>query len=145
MYAKLIRMLRHAHAAEYGAWWAYKGHMESLTNNFERSSLMLIMSEENRHIEITKKMLADFNAHPGYWQPKTFIGIGKVLGFLCKYTGYRLPMFVAGLIEKIGKNSYRAIAAEAKKVGQPLIELVLLEMAETEEEHEEFFKERLKK
>lgn len=143
-YDKLIRMLRHAHAAEHGAWWAYRGHMDSVVSNYEKSRFKIILKEESEHINMIEKMLFDFNTQPSRWQPRFFIIVGKTLGFMCKYTGYRLPMFVAGLMENIGTSSYDKIAKEANKLGQFSIGVILTEMAKTEQEHEEFFKERLR-
>lgn len=143
MYQKLIKMLQHANAAEYGAYHAYVGHRDSVRSVYDKAQLDLIMQEEMIHIKTTSLMLQDLGAEPSPWRILFFTIVGKTLGKLCHYTGYKLPMWGAGVIEKMGRNGYRKIALEANRLGQPRMRQVLIEMAEVEEEHEQYFKGRL--
>ena len=145
MYENLIHGLKHANAAEHGAVWAYRGHRASLRKRpFEYRQLGIIIDEERYHIYVTKRILADFGEKPSWFFVGVFSAIGMILGLGCFLFGYRLPMKVAGIIERMGRKGYKELAKVAKKDQQNRIALKLMEMADVEDEHSRFFDEKEK-
>ena len=141
---KLIRQLQFAHAAEIAAYHAYEGHWRSVTNKTEQDYIKKIQLDELDHIHTLERILSSLYAGP--YKPLDFCGkvIGELIGFACYYSGWRLPMLVAGLMEKIGTASYKDIAIEAADQGKLVLAMKLMEMAKVEEDHEEYF-EQLRK
>lgn len=140
---KLIRQLKFAYAAETAAYHAYEGHWRSVSNRAEQEYIQKIQLDELRHIHTIDRMLSILGHRPNHtltWCGKV---VGELLGFACFYTGWRLPMWVAGVMEKIGTASYEKIAYQALDSGRPLLAVKLFEMAKVEAEHEQYF-EKLK-
>lgn len=138
---KLIRMLKFAHAAEIAAYHAYEGHWRSTTNITEQNHLKKIQLDELKHIYTIERMLTNLSAKPNEFLDKCGKVIGELIGLACFYSGWRLPMLVAGLMEKIGTASYQDIANEAIKQECFVLAYHLLEMGKVESEHEKYFKE----
>ncbi|MEO8218823.1 MAG: ferritin family protein, partial [Acidobacteriota bacterium] len=63
----------------------------------------------------------------------------RVLRFLCPYSGWYLPMFVAGAIEKVNVWQYDCMAADAADLGNSEMAATLSEMAAVERRHAAFF------
>lgn len=141
---KLIRMLKFAHAAEIAAYHAYEGHWRSVSNQTEQKYIQSIQLDELKHIYTVEKMLAGLKSEPN--KTLDYFGkiVGELIGFACYYTGWRLPMWVAGVMEKIGTASYKDIAMEACEQERYLMASTLMEMARVEWEHEQYF-EKLRK
>ena len=136
---KLIRQLKFAHAAEIAAYHAYEGHWRSVSNQAEQDYIKTIQLDELKHIFTIEKMLEGIHAKPSPLLDKAGKIVGELIGFACYYSGWRLPMWVAGVMEKIGTRSYREIALEAAEQGRYLMAGCLMEMAKVEEEHEQYF------
>lgn len=136
---KLIRQLKFAYAAETAAYHAYEGHWRSISNYEERAYIQKIQLDELAHIYTIEKMLRNINAKPNLTLTLCGEIVGKLIGITCFWTGYRLPMYIASMMEKIGAASYENIAHEAIESDRPLLAVKLLEMAKTEKEHEYFF------
>lgn len=136
---KLIRMLKFAHAAEIAAYHAYEGHWRSTTNIAEQNHLKKIQLDELKHIYTIERMLTNLSAKPNEFLDKCGKVIGELIGLACFYSGWRLPMLVAGLMEKIGTASYQDIANTAIENERFLMAQTLLEMGKVEEEHEKYF------
>lgn len=138
---KLIRQLKFAHAAEIAAYHAYEGHWRSVSNSAEQAYIQNIQLDELKHIYTIEKMLHGLQAKPNRFLDHAGKIVGELLGLACFYSGWRLPMWVAGLMEKIGTASYKDIADEAINQERYLMATALLEMAKVESEHEEYFNE----
>lgn len=134
-------MLKFAHAAEIAAYHAYEGHWRSVSNQIERQYIQKIAFDELKHIGTLRAILATMNAKPNKFLDMCGKTVGEMVGFACYHTGWRLPMIVAGLMEKIGTSSYRKIAYEAAENGKRLLALQLMKMADNEDEHDAYFKE----
>lgn len=141
---KLIRQLKFAHAAEIAAYHAYEGHWRSVSNKAEQDYIRGIALDELKHIATLKKMLQGMRSQPSPFLDRAGTIVGELLGLACFYTGWRLPMWIAGMMEKIGTASYRDIAETAIKNERYLMAAKLLQMAKVEQEHEEYF-EKLRK
>ncbi len=136
---KLIRQLKFAHAAETAAYHAYEGHWRSVSNQAEQDYIKTIQLDELRHIYALERMLEGLQTKPNRILDHAGKVVGELLGLACFYTGWRLPMWVAGVMEKIGTASYKEIADEAIKQERYLMAVLLLEMAKSEQAHEEYF------
>jgi len=137
---KLIRHLRFAHAAEIAAYHAYEGHWRSVSNQAEQDYIKTVALDELKHIFDLEKMLESLGYSTDSTLDKVGKVVGEVIGFLCYYTGWRLPMYVAFVMEKIGTASYEKIAIEAAEQGRTVMAFKLLEMGKVEAKHEAFFK-----
>lgn len=137
---KLIRMLRFAHAAEIAAYHAYEGHWRSVSNEAERAHIRKIAMDELKHISMITAILASMKAKPSKFLDFCGMLVGETVGLGCYHSGWRLPMIVAGLMEKIGTASYHKIALEAADNGMVILTYILLDMAKVEDEHEAYFK-----
>lgn len=137
---KLIRQLRFAHAAEIAAYHAYEGHWRSVSNQAEQDYIKTVALDELAHIFTLDKMLECLGSSPSPTMDKLGKVVGEVIGFMCYYTGWRLPMYVAFIMEKIGTASYENIAIEAAEEGRLALAAKLLEMGKVEAKHEEWFR-----
>lgn len=137
---KLIRMLKFAHAAEIAAYNAYEGHWRSVADQSEQDSIKKIQLDELKHIYSIEAMLKLLQSNPNPILDKMGQYIGEFISFLCFYTGWRLPIWVAGRMECIGTASYMDIAVEAAEQGRHVLAYQLKIMAENEYEHEQYFK-----
>lgn len=142
---KLIRSLKFAHAAEIAAYHAYEGHWRSVSNKVEQDYLKKIQLDELKHIHTLDKMLESFDQVSNPILDTLGKFVGEVIGYMCYVTGWRLPMIVAGIMEKIGTSSYDKIALEAAEAGRPNLANRLMKMAQNEQEHEEYFENIRKK
>lgn len=136
---KLIRQLRFAHAAEIAAYHAYEGHWRSVSNKAEQEYIQNIQLDELKHIYVIERMLEGLRAKPNPLLDKMGKIVGELIGIACFHTGWRLPMWVAGVMEKIGTASYKEIAMEACEQERYLMASQLIEMSKVEQAHEEYF------
>jgi len=133
-------MLKFAHAAEIAAYHAYEGHWRSVSNQAEQDHIKNIQFDELKHIYTLKRILFTFGHRSNRYLDICGKAVGETVGFMCYHSGWRLPMIVAGLMEKIGASSYHEIALEAADNGQERLAWQLLNMAKNEEDHEVFFR-----
>lgn len=137
---KLVKLLRQAHAIEVGAYNAYEGHYKSLPDDSdERHKIFLIRQEENIHREILKRMLAEFGAKPSRFQDAILWVIGKSISIACSFMGYRMAMWGARMMERLGAVCYHKIALEALNEGRRDLAKQLIEMQKNEQDHEKYF------
>jgi rubrerythrin len=137
---RLIKSLRFAHAAEIAAYHAYEGHWRSVSNKAEQDYIRGIQLDELEHIHAIEDMLRALGGKPNRVLDKMGFVVGEIIGILCYRSGWRLPMYVAGAMEKIGTASYEKIAIEAWQSGQGWMALRLFQMAGVEQAHEDYFK-----
>jgi demethoxyubiquinone hydroxylase (CLK1/Coq7/Cat5 family) len=140
---KLIRQLRGACSGELAAGYAYRGHWKSVSDPHERERIKVIEEEEWHHRELVRGLLRDLGAKPSPVREAVMWLIGRTLGATCSLTGWFLPMWGAGRLERGNIVEYEEAAVYAAECGHPEMIDCLLEMAEVEWEHELFFRERI--
>lgn len=142
--APFIKQLQKAHSGEIGAYFAYGGHWKSVKDPSKKLWIQWIQKEELEHIHSLELMLYLLRSRPDRFRDKIFAKIGKTLGFLCFLTGYRLPMWGAAVIEKVGAVNYEEMSKMASQMQMHEFAQTLGEMHLVEKEHEEWFRTCLK-
>ena len=140
---KLVRQLQGAYSGELAAGFAYRGHWRSLPQGEERERIRIIEEEEHHHRALVGGLLRDLGAGPNRIREAIFWTIGRTLGAMCHVTGWFLPMYGAGRLERGNIVEYEVAAQLAVACGHEEMVDCLLGMAEVEWEHELFFRERL--
>lgn len=141
----LIRILQNAHAGELAAAYAYRGHWKSVRNIDEKESIKKIEAEEWEHRENVRKWLSELNAEPRKLREAVFWTIGRVLGLTCYVSGWFFPMYFAGRLESQNVQEYVDAAEFATELGMDECAKEMMEMSETEGEHETFFSQTVAK
>lgn len=137
-------MLKLSHGIEIGAYNAYQGHWNSVTNINDRGKIKLIQFEELRHKQAIAGFLRDLGSTPSDIIDIAFEIIGTLMGLLCYCTGRWLPNLAASLIETMGVINYQVVAKEATSNSEYVMAAQLLEMAAMEVDHKEYFQKKLK-
>jgi len=137
---RLIHILQLAYSGERAAAYAYRGHWRSASNPEERERIHQIEDEEWHHRGLVGQMLSKLGAAPDPRRELKALVIGRTLQALCHVSGWLLPMYGAGKLERGNIVEYEHAAQYA--VGCEKIEFVdcLLTMAEVEWEHEQYFR-----
>ena len=135
---RLIRILKLAHAGECAAALAYRGHWRSVKSPEERESIARIEAEEWDHRERVGSMLAALGATPARLREARLWLTGKILGLACFVSGWFLPMYGAGRIERRNIQEYLDAAEHARASGHDEMVGDLLAMARVEAEHERY-------
>lgn len=138
--SELVKLLQLAYSAEMGAALAYRGHWHSLANPVERAEVRHIEAEEWLHRREVGALLQDLMVHPRLAYEIKFFLIGTVLRGLCHLAGWFWPMYGAGRLESRNYREYAQAAAYAFECGHTDYINCLLGMAETEWDHERFFR-----
>ncbi len=141
--APLIGILQLAYSGELAAAYAYRGHWKSVSDHEERRRIEEIENEEWHHRKLVGEMLATLNAEPSQSREVRATIIGRVLGVLCQVSGWLAPMYGAGRLESRNIREYETAARLARECGRDDLIDCLLTMAETEWEHERYFRERV--
>jgi rubrerythrin len=141
--APLIGILQLAYSGELAAAYAYRGHWKSVSDTEERQRIREIENEEWHHRQLVGEMLASLNAAPDKMRERRATIIGRTLGFLCHVSGWLAPMYGAGRLESRNIREYETAAHFASDCGRHDLIDCLLAMAETEWEHERYFRERV--
>ena len=139
----MVKILRAAVSGEMGAALAYRGHARSVRDPFERRRLRQIEREEWDHRRRAAAMLSRLGGRPSLLSEVRAWLVGRTLGALCHVTGWFLPMYGAGRVERRNIVEYETAADCARRAGRAEWVLELLEMADVEREHERFFRERI--
>jgi rubrerythrin len=137
---KLIALLRLAYSAELAAAFAYRGHWHSVSDKDERDRIRQIENEEWHHRKLVGEMLEKFRVRPSRARELRAAIVGRVLGFLCHFTGWLAPMYGAGRLESRNIREYETAARYARDAGHGELVDCLLAMAEVEWEHEKYFR-----
>ncbi len=137
--ARLVARLRKACAGERAAALAYRGHARTLHRADEIEGIHRIEREEWAHRARVRGMLAELSAAPSRSRERVFHRIGRVLAALCPWSGWTLPMAVAGGLECMNIGEYRAAARSALAAGRPAMAEELGHMADVEREHAQWF------
>ena len=141
----LIRQLRSAYSAELAAGYAYRGHWHSVRDADERARIRVIEEEEWHHRELVGGMLRELGGKPKPIREAVFWTIGRVLGAMCHVSGWFLPMYGAGRLERRNIVEYEDAARFAVDCGREDLIDCLLSMAEVEWEHEKYFRSRVER
>ncbi len=136
----LVKLLQLAYSAEMGAALAYRGHWHSLVTASERAEVRHIEAEEWLHRREVGALLRDLAVHPRLSYEIKFFLIGSVLRGLCNLAGWFWPMYGAGRLESRNYREYAQAADYAFECGQTDYVNCLLGMAETEWDHECYFR-----
>jgi len=140
---KLIRQLQGACSGELAAGFAYRGHWKSVRDPGERERIRTIENEEWHHRQLVLGLLRELGAKPKPLREAIFWLIGRTLGALCRLSGWFLPMWGAGRLERGNIVEYEHAAVFAAECGQEAMIDCLLTMAEVEWEHELYFRGRI--
>src|ERR1700686_3385151 len=140
---RLIRQLQGAYSGELAAAFAYRGHWRSVSDDAEKERIRTIEAEEWHHRELVGAMLRQLGAKPGAVRELIMFTIGRTLGALCHLSGWFLPMYGAGRLERHNIVEYEDAATSARECDHEELIHSLLMMAEVEWEHENFFRENL--
>jgi hypothetical protein len=139
---RLIAVLRHAHAGETAAIFAYRGHWKSVRDREERRKLQQIEQDEKDHLEIVAGFLDELGVGPNHRRDRVFWWIGKLIGVLCRLGGWFVPMYGAGMLERPNIEEYEFAARHAWIAGREDWCDTLLRLAEVEWDHEAWLRER---
>jgi len=140
---QLVRQLRGAYSGELAAAFAYRGHWRSVSDDGERGRIRTIEAEEWHHRELVGAMLRQLGAKPNAVRELIMFTIGRVLGALCHVSGWFMPMYGAGRLERHNIVEYEEAAAFARECGHEELIDCLLMMAEVEWEHEYYFRSKV--
>jgi rubrerythrin len=142
---KLIAILQLAYSGELAAAYAYRGHWHSVRRQDERDAIRAVEEDEWRHRKFVGEMLASLGSGPRKYREVRAAIIGRVLGLLCHLSGWLTPMFGAGKLESRNVREYETAARYARDCGRLDLIECLLEMAEVEWDHEQYFRSRVLK
>jgi rubrerythrin len=137
---KLINILRLAYSGELAAAYAYRGHWHSVSAADERQAIRRIEEDELHHRRLVGEMLAGLGSGPSKRREWRATIIGRTLEFLCHVTGWLAPMYGAGKLESRNIREYETAARYARDCGSLDLIDCLLEMAEVEWDHEQYFR-----
>ncbi len=140
---KLTALLRLAYSAELAAAYAYRGHWHSVSDAYERDHIRQIEHEELHHRRLVGELLDKLQDRPSRVRELRAAIVGRVLGFLCHFTGWLAPMYGAGRLESRNIREYETAARYARSAGHEQFVNCLLTMAEVEWEHEQYFRSRV--
>ena len=137
---KLITILQLAYSGELAAAYAYRGHWQSVRALAERDAIRTIEEDELRHRDLVGQMLAKLGSGPNQRRELRATIIGRTLGCLCHVSGWLAPMYGAGKLESRNVREYETAARYARDAGCLEFIECLLEMAEVEWDHEQYFR-----
>jgi demethoxyubiquinone hydroxylase (CLK1/Coq7/Cat5 family) len=139
----LIAVLQLAYSGERAAGYAYRGHWRSLRDPSERDRVRQIEDEEWHHRRQVGEMLEALGSGPSRRRELRALVIGRTLGLLCHVSGWLLPMYGAGRLERKNVGEYEAAARFARLCSRHDFVDCLLTMAEVEWDHEAYFRSRV--
>jgi rubrerythrin len=129
-----------AHSGELAAALAYHGHSKSVSAAADRERIQAIEREELRHRAQIAGMLEELGQRPERLREVRAWLIGHSLGLLCRVAGWLIPMYAAGKLESRNIQEYEAAARYAWSCGRHEWVDCILNMAEVEWEHEDYFR-----
>ncbi len=138
--APLIGILQLAYSGELAAAYAYRGHWKSVSDPEERRRIEEIENEEWHHRKLVGEMLSSLNAEPDQSRESRAAIIGRVFGFGCHVIRLAGANVWRGTLESRNIREYETAARLAHECGRDDLIDCLLTMAETEWEHERYFR-----
>ncbi len=142
-FRRLVRILQMAYSGEMAAAYAYRGHWHSVKKAEERARICQIEQEEWHHRSLILGILEELGSKPERLRELKMFLIGRTLGLLCYLSGWFIPMYGAGRLEKQNVREYENAAEYASKCGKTQFLDCLLSMAELEWDHEVYFREKV--
>lgn len=139
----LIALLQLAFSGELAAAYAYQGHARSVRDAEEKRRIAEIEADEWHHRALVGEMLADLGAAPDPRRERRAARIGRALSALCRVSGWLIPMYGAGRLERRNIGEYEEAARLALECGRSDLIDCLLGMAEVEWDHEHYFRGRV--
>jgi len=136
---RLVRLLQLAYSGEKAAALAYQGHARSVRNSDEKAMISKIENDEWVHRRKVGALLERLEARPLVIREARASAVGHTLSLLCGFTGWFLPMFLAGKLETKNVCEYEKAAGWAAELGLNDFIPDLMEMAAVEVEHEKYF------
>ena len=137
---RLVRDLQLSHAAERGAALAYAGHARACRDAADGTAIRGFSEDEWAHRREVATLLAALGARPQPVLEGILRLVGATLGFLCAVTPSGLPLWVAGWLEWDNVARYERAARAAQAVGELEMVPVLRELAWSEAEHDDWFR-----
>jgi hypothetical protein len=110
---RLIALLQLAYSGEKAAALAYQGHARSVSDPAEKEMIEKIEKDECVHREKVGRLLTRLDARPLPLREIRSSAIGHVLSFLCRFSGWFLPMYFAGKLETNNVCEYEKAAGWA--------------------------------
>jgi demethoxyubiquinone hydroxylase (CLK1/Coq7/Cat5 family) len=144
MRRSLTRILQAAHAGELAAANAYHGHWQTLSDPAQRAEVQRIELAELHHRQIVAGLLAELGARPQAWREIAMGAIGRIFGFLCRFSGWFFPMYMAGRLEAMNVRQYVSAAEYTAAAGLVAAVPQVEEMVREEERHEQWFSDRVR-
>lgn len=141
----LILLLQRAHAGELAAARAYQGHAASWWARRERAEISQIEADEWHHRRQVAEMLIELKSQPVPWREALLWSIGTIIGLLCHIGGWLIPMYGAGKLERDNYHEYQTAIELALQAKLPHMAQALLQMSETEWDHEQWFRQQVLK
>jgi hypothetical protein len=139
----LVKLLQLAHSGERAAAYAYAGHWRSVRGTADRERIKAIEADEWHHRRNVHRMLLCLDARPARVREKRMALIGRTVALMCFVSGRFIPMYGAGRIERRNVHEYVDAAALAVRAGHAELVDELLEMAEVEWDHEQYFRSQI--
>ena len=136
----LALLLQLAFSGELGAIRAYLGHRASLHDPRERAELGAIIRDEIRHRHCILAMLGELGSAPDPRRERKMTLVGRAIALSCAVGGWFLPMYGAGRLERDNVSEYERAARLAILAGCSSFTDGLLDMAEVEWDHEQYFR-----
>lgn len=139
----MVHILQSAYSGELAAGYAYRGHWRSASDPGERDRIHQIEDEEWHHRRLVGDILTQLGAKPNRLREIIFWTIGRTLGAACHVSGWFLPMYGAGKLERHNIVEYEDATRVARACGREDLIDCLLTMAEVEWEHELYFRSKV--
>ena len=128
-----------AYSGELAAAYAYRGHWKSVETPSEIKGIQKIEEEEWDHRFHVGEMLKELGQSPRKLREIKMWMIGRTIGLLCHFGSWFLPMYFAGRLEHGNVKEYDNAAYHAGQLKLRKFQKQLIKMAQTEQEHEDFF------
>lgn len=110
----------------------------------ERAEVQRIEGAELLHRAHVRALLDELGAAPVRWREAALGTIGLVFGFLCRFSGWFMPMYMAGRLEAMNVGQYESAVALAREAGLHDAAVLLSGMVDEEMRHEAWFADRVR-
>jgi len=136
---QLVHILQMAYSGELAAALAYAGHWRAAWKRSERQDIHRIELDEWHHRASLLKMLYELEAKPVAWRDLMMRSLGSIIFLACFFSGWYMPMYFAGRLEKANIHEYEEAAFHANSLGLSQYEATIKVFAQKEVEHEQYF------
>jgi len=115
-----------------------------LRDKAERAEVQRIENAELVHRAHVGDLLAQLGAAPVRWRELALGTVGLVFGFMCRLSGWFMPMYMAGRLEAMNVGQYESAVELARHAGLHEAAVLLTGMVEEEMRHEAWFSDRVR-